>query len=263
MNRLQLELHRLFAVQASDAPTDAAQRPGVDVAAPVRALVLQVSKPADWGLLSPVWQGVQADGGLPAPAIAVAGPDGYQLWFSVATAVSATTGRAFLEALRLRYLPEVPTARVGLRLGIVPAADGVLPPETRHAAAVPALLSPGGPWSAFVSADLAPVFADEPWLDAPPADAGQAELLSRLSSMPLADFERVLGSLSAAAPAPALAPDPVDQGRPATAAAVPAGTGLDPRAFLLGVMNDPGVALALRIEAAKALLPFVDATQHR
>jgi hypothetical protein len=31
---------------------------------------------------------------------------------------------------------------------------------------------------------------------------------------------------------------------------------LQPRQFLLVVMNDPGVALHLRIDAAKALLPF-------
>jgi hypothetical protein len=30
----------------------------------------------------------------------------------------------------------------------------------------------------------------------------------------------------------------------------------DPEAFLRQVMNDPGVPLALRIEAAKALLPL-------
>jgi len=32
------------------------------------------------------------------------------------------------------------------------------------------------------------------------------------------------------------------------------GADLDPRRFLFGVMNDPSVALPLRIEAAKALL---------
>jgi len=34
------------------------------------------------------------------------------------------------------------------------------------------------------------------------------------------------------------------------------GKGMDPKGFLLGVMNDPAVELHLRIEAAKALLPY-------
>lgn len=32
--------------------------------------------------------------------------------------------------------------------------------------------------------------------------------------------------------------------------------GMDPKGFLLEVMNDPAVELHLRIEAAKALLPY-------
>jgi hypothetical protein len=236
---MQLEVRRLFAVQP----------PTVDDAGPVRALVLQLSGPADWGLLSPVWQGVQADWGLPAPAIAVAGPDGYQLWFSVATPVPPTKGRAFLEALQGRYLAEVPKARVGLRVGIAPAGDEASSASTRDAARLPARQGPGGPWSAFVSPDLAPVFADEPWLEASPTDAGQADLLSRLSGMPLADFERVLGSLSAAPPA--------------AGPALTAAPGPDPRGFLLSVMNDPSVALALRIEAAKALLPNAEGPRRQ
>ncbi|MBQ0941796.1 hypothetical protein KAK07_00470 [Ideonella sp. 4Y16] len=56
-----------------------------------------------------------------------------------------------------------------------------------------------------------------------------------------------------------MAPDRLTPPRPpAQPAAVPvaaAADTADPRAFLLPVMNDPAVPLALRIDAAKALLP--------
>jgi hypothetical protein len=45
----------------------------------------------------------------------------------------------------------------------------------------------------------------------------------------------------------------------ATSAAPQAAASLDPRRFLLGVMNDDRLDLSLRIEAAKALLPSFDA----
>jgi len=87
-----------------------------------------------------------------------------------------------------------------------------------------------------VAPDLAPVFAEEPWLDTPPGEEGQADLLARLQSIK-----------SAALPGPAAA---------AAAGATPApATNSDPKRFLLEVMNDASVPLALRIEAAKALLP--------
>jgi hypothetical protein len=41
-----------------------------------------------------------------------------------------------------------------------------------------------------------------------------------------------------------------------------AGTWQDPTRFLLDVMNNDAVALALRIDAAKALLPYLDAVRR-
>jgi hypothetical protein len=215
MNRLPAELHRLFDLPAGPA------------GAGVRAMVLELARPADWEALAAVWRGVQADLELPAPAIAVNGRDGYQLWFSLAEPVAAPQAQAFLAALRERYLGTIAAARVGITL---PAGD-VLPP----------LQQPSGHWSAFVAPDLAPVFADEPWLDTPPNAEGQADLLARLQRIKRADFEATLGRLG-----------------PATAPAAPAprttAATQDPRSFLLAVMNDESVALGLRIEAAKALL---------
>jgi hypothetical protein len=45
--------------------------------------------------------------------------------------------------------------------------------------------------------------------------------------------------------------------------AAPAGARRAPKAFLLDVMNDASVALGLRIEAAKALLPYFDDETRR
>ena len=198
-----------------------------------RALVLSLGRPADWELVSAAWQGVQRDLELPAPAIAVSGTDAYQLWFSVASPVSEADGLAFLEALRLRYWPDVKPARV------TALAGDALP-------VVPAVSDAEGNWSAFVARDLAPVFADTPWLDIPPNEDGQADLLQGLAAITPEAWAGAWAKLS-----------PVDLPAPAATVvtAAPAGPTTDPKEFLLRVMNDPAAPLALRIEAAKALLP--------
>jgi hypothetical protein len=235
MNRLQSELHRLYVPQApaglsadADAPTL------IDPEGRVRALVLELAGPASWESLSKVWRGAQADLELPAPAIVVSGTDGLQLWFSLAEPVSVPQALAFLEQLRLRYLPDIAAKRVRLMPGV-----DALPPRQ----------APSGDWSAFVAADLAPIFADTPWLDIEPGSDGQADLLSRLQSIKPPAFDAALAMLRPAAP-----PQPVAAAPEARAAAA----GSASRRFLLQVMNDETVALALRIEAAKALLPYAD-----
>ena len=248
----------------------------------VRALVLELGRPADWDALLAVWQGVQADLALPAPAIAVSGTDAYQLWFSVAQAVPVAQAAAFLEGLRQRHLADVAPHRIGMLPAPAPAPAASAPPALRSlppALRVPAQ-QPNGHWSAFVTADLARIFADEPWLDLPPNELAQADLLSRMVRTPLAAFERACAQLRPSPPAPAPAPvthTPKPDLHPqaaetAQAPAAPHGssaTGFthstepttaggpwtDPRDFLLHVMNDASVDLRLRMEAARALLP--------
>ncbi len=248
MNRLQSELRRLYVPQTSagEGAADPEEPSLIDASGRVRAMVLELARPADWAALSKVWQGVQANLELPAPAIAVSGTDGYQLWFSLAQPVPAPQALVFLEGLRVRYLDDIKAQRVGL----MPALDASSPRQALHANRVPALQANGSHWSAFVAPDLAPVFADEPWLDTPPSPEGQADLLSRLASIPLADFQRALERLR-----PAVVPGAA---LPAPGPAGTVGVCLDPKRFLLDVMNDGTVALALRIEAAKALLPYLD-----
>jgi len=248
MTRLQSELHRLYLARLqADSQDDAQASPLIDPSGRVRAMVMTLTRPPSWELLSKVWRGAQADLALPAPAIAVSGVDGLQLWFSLAEPVAAARARAFLDALRARFLPDVDARRVEL----MPAADvsALQPPQ--HAALVPALHEPTGNWSAFVAADLAPVFADTPWLDIAPSEEGQATLLRGLSTMTPAMFEAALKQLGVGADSPLsqLTRQPAPQPHAGSNAADE-----DPKRFLLRVMNDDSAPLALRIEAAKALL---------
>lgn len=241
MNRLDTERQRLFATDP-DAAADGR----------LRHLVIALSGPADWAPLSAVWRGVQADLDLPAPAIAVNGVDAFELWFSLADPVPAHTAAAFLDGLCARYLGDVAPAR----RRCWPSSDAGLQVEP---ARVPQLQAETGRWSAFVAPDLAAVFGDDPSLDLPPGDEAQADLLSRLKSVTRAEFQIALARLTPE-PSPFLpAVQAVQSPVPAvvTAAAAPTSTIRhhdDPRQFLLDVMNDPSVAMELRIKAAKALL---------
>jgi hypothetical protein len=213
MSRLESELQRLYPAQDGEQ---------------VRAMVLELARPASWSELSRVWQGVQADLELPAPVIAVNGKDGYQLWFSFAQPLPAAQASAFLESLRRRYLADVPRDRIAFQ-----------PPN----ALLPIEAGPGH-WSAFVAPDLASLFGDEPWLDLPPSADAQADLLSRIESIQAKDWQRAVELLRPA-------PTAQTTTQPSTEA-----SSADPKRFLLAVMNDPTIDMHLRIEAAKALLPY-------
>lgn len=249
MSRLHTEWQRLYLPSTSDSQhTDWKTAPLVDAHARVRAMVLELARPADWEALSSVWRGVQLDLALPAPGIAVSGLDGYQLWFSLAEPVPAAQAFAFLDALRVRYLPEVAAHRVAM----LPTADASASSKIPHASRVPAQQASGEHWSAFVAPDLAPVFADTPWLDFPPSEHGQADLLAQLDCITPAVFQHAQALLRPALQAETTPSKPEDQ----AGAGAPLSPALDPKGFLLRVMNDEAVPLALRIEAAKALLPF-------
>lgn len=225
MNRLQAELQRLFLAHETDAEGG------------VRAMVLELGRPASWDGLSKVWRGVQVDLELPAPAIAVSGIDGYQLWFSLSKPVPVALALEFLEVLRSRYLGEIARERITMK----PVQHAVLPPVQQG----------DGRWSAFVAPDLAAVFADEPWLDLPPGADAQADLLSRLACTKPDEWKRALERLTRVDAA-------VPEAGPVQARLQEAAHSADPRHFLLGIMNDSAVELHLRIEAAKALLPYFE-----
>lgn len=223
MSRLDTEQQRLFG-SSDDGHT--------------RTLVLGLARPADWTLLRAVWQGVQADLSWPAPAIAVNGSDSYQLWFSLAQAVSLSQAQDCLERLRRRYLPDVAPSRIDLLPGTNPAGRGT----SITAPSIPARQPATGNWSAFVSPDLPAVFGEDPWLDTAPGLDQQADLLSRLKSVSADAWLHAWQHL-----------DPAGHSTPVSTPPANAAT-LEPRAFLLTVMNDTTAPLALRVEAAKALL---------
>jgi len=224
--RLQEQLQRLYGSH------DMARAPAA------RAAVLELKQPADWNALGAVWRAVQSELGLPAPGIAVSGTAGFQLWFALAEEGMAGQAAELLQALCRVYLPALRPARLGLWTaamegGAVPA----LPPQQLAAEQ----------WSAFVAPDLAPVFSEEPWLDTEPGAEAQADVLSRLACTSRAQLAAAPAQLNGAAGTPA----PTKSAAPAAPHAAP---DTDPRRFLQRVMNDESVTLALRIEAAKALL---------
>lgn len=268
MNRLSTELKRLYLPheQAALLPDHARQEPSLmGIEGSVRAMVVELQSGAGWNATAALWQRVQEELGLPAPAIAVNGRDGYQLWFSLAEATSVARAHDFLDRLRRHFLADI--APRHLRLLPHRAAGAHGPAE--HARLVPFHLAATDRWSAFVSPDLAVLFAEEPWLDLPAGHDAQADLLARLASITPEGLQLALERLSAQPehageerrPSSSTTRTPDDGSMPAMSART--GAQLDPRQFLLDVMNDPGIEMKLRIEAARALLPGSERVGHR
>jgi hypothetical protein len=245
MSALATELDRLYGL-ASDLRAERAE-------GQVRALVLELARPSDWAALSAVWRGVQVDLELPAPAIAANGVDGLQLWFALAEPVPIAQGRAFLDGLRVRYLGGVSIARVGMVLvdqaGALQSNAPSLP--------VPAL-QPHGNWFAFLAPDLVAIFADEPWLDREPSAQAQASVLAGLQCIKPDAFQSVLQQLGPSMQKPRGSAAVNAIASTQVGAPLQPGEALQPRRFLLDVMNDASVELHLRIEAARALLPYCE-----
>lgn len=256
MNRLQAELHRLYLSNDTQTERQGSVDPDgglADANGRVRAMVMDVAHQAGWDAVAALWQGIQDDLELPAPAIAVSGMDGFQVWFSLLEAIPVADAQNFLDLLRRRYLGGIASRYIHMK----PAAEACAPEQTRHCRLVPALQAETGRWSAFVSPGLASMLADEPWLDLPPNPDAQANILSRLECIKPADLQRAQDRLRPViAEAPQAAPvDRTAVGKGlAVAGQLSSYDGSDPRRFLLAVMNDPAVELRLRIEAAKALL---------
>ena len=228
----------------------------------VRVLAVDFMRSRDWPHVAAFLQALQDDLELPAPALAVRAHAGYAVWMSLAQPLALADAAAFLEAVRDRYLAELPPAAVTLRPG--GAADGgqawlpLLP--ARHAVS--------GHWSAFIDPGLGALFADEPWLEMAPNMGQQADILAPLGSVDAAALARAVEILAASAvrcaegerKAATLANTPADASpvgaRRKTATLALGGGFADPADFLLALMNDPSASARQRIAAAKALLPF-------
>ncbi len=251
MNRLQSEIRRLYLPRASE-DTDADAASLIDARGATRALVLEVARQAGWEAVDRTWHGVQAELELPAPAVAVNGCDGFQLWFSLEEPVGTPDAQAFLDGLRRRFLADVAADLVRM----MPSQAVAVAASAVHERPVPAEQTPPDRWSAFVAPDLAALFVDTPWLDFVPRSDGQADLLRSLKSIGREAFEAVSARLGQAAHRAHPLGTESASGATGSASAATARPTMpsDPEAFLRQVMQDDSVPLALRIEAARALL---------
>lgn len=146
-----------------------------------------------WTRLCEVANALQAELGLPAPAVSIDGANTFYLWLSLENPVPTARAQDFLAALRQKYFP-----------------DTELAPDAATAPVyLPPCLNPRtGKWAAFIHPGMGASFADESGLEMTPPAAGQAAFLDGLDSIGEAQFEAAFGKLQArkAAPEPASAP---------------------------------------------------------
>ena len=218
----------------------------LDLAGPdgmTRSLVLNFARRSDWAHVAALYQALQDDLDLPAPAIAVAADNGYQMWLSLAEPVVLPLARQFLAALVNKYLADIPAANI---VGVPAATAGTV-------ALVPSLNGANGKWSAFIDPSMGSMFAEESGLDMAPNLDRQAEMLAGLARIAPAQLQGALDFLLATPEQPAPTGSPPAE---FTTRLSLAGSFSDPQSFLLALMNDPAASLDQRIEAAKALLPY-------
>ena len=280
MNKLIAELQRLYFLHEqqwiSQRSNDAGHAPYPEEATAtldlvstndrVRTMVVGIERPSDWERMATLFQAIQEDLELPAPAIAISGSAGFQLWLSLAEPVSLIQAHAFLTALRLKYLADIrqdylkfhPT--FGMSSSVAPQRLDL----------IPTLCTTTERWSAFIDPSLGSMFAEESGLAMAPNWDGQAALLSGLKSIKVSEFERALNILqippetSTSLPLPAankpgeLLSQSAQKSKRTRSKLTINSTYSDPKSFLLAVMNDPSATAGQRIKAAKALLPYVN-----
>eukprot|EP01032_Pedospumella_encystans_P033749 gene33749-38145_t len=163
-------------------------------------LALQTAQALHWTRLCDVANAVQAELGLPAPAVSIAGDKGYGLWLSLATAVPQATAQRFAALLWTRYVPDVP------------------PPDSALMDLPPCLHQSTGKWAAFINPGLGASFAEESGLEMAPPHSGQAALLDGLLSISDEQFRHALGLLQQSPAAEQSAPPPIQTLPPAAPA---------------------------------------------
>ena len=258
MNKLITQFQRLYFLPdqpglCQSPEDDGSKQPFQPVSADgtVRTLSIRFARPGDWEALARLYQALQEELDLPAPAISVSGDRGFRLWLSLAQPVPVAQARHFLAELRRRYLADLPPASLELVPGAEPATINL----------VPALNAATGKWSAFIDPSLGSMFSDESGLEMAPNMDRQADLLASLKCIDAAAFQHGLALLAAdeSPPPPATRQTPGESAeRPADKhSTLTVGSNYsDPKSFLLAVMNDPSASAGQRIKAAKALLPY-------
>jgi hypothetical protein len=145
-----------------------------------------------WERLCRVANALQADLGLPAPAVSIDGASAYRLWLSLETPVASSQAQDFLSLLRQAYFPEYELA----------------PDAATAPVYLPPCLNPrSGKWAAFIHPGMGASFAEESGLEMAPPLAGQVGFLEGLDSIDEEQFRQALRKLEQRlAPAPAAAP---------------------------------------------------------
>ena len=166
MNKLRAELQRLFALTDEAIITAPGRgyctRSSNDTGS-VRVLRLRFAKARDWPAVETLLTALKNDFDLPLPTLSVDG-GGYCLWFSLQAPVDRAQGELFLNTLRQHYLSELPEQRSE----ILSDSTLSLPPSP---------LAEDDRWQAFIDPSMGSMFIDEPWLEFPPGEDRQAELL--------------------------------------------------------------------------------------
>lgn len=165
----------------------------------------------------------------------------------------AGAGRRLLAALRERYLDALPAAS----LLLCPRAE-------RSVELPPAKCAASDRWSAFIDPSMGAMFVEQAGLDMTPSRDRQADLLAALTSVKADDFARRWPSSGRArryslewVPPRSLAEESSEESSEESGH-IATGRCDDPRSFLLAVMNDASSPAHLRVEAAKALLPYFE-----
>jgi len=104
MNKLESELQRLyfFPSQAWLGAKSESDNPHINLITAtglVRCLVISVKDGGAWQQVAALYQGIQDELELPAPAISVSVEDGYQIWFSLAEPVALQLAQDFMEGI--------------------------------------------------------------------------------------------------------------------------------------------------------------------
>ncbi|KQZ30223.1 hypothetical protein [Duganella sp. Root1480D1] len=167
MQKLNAELSRLYL-----APSDGGTR---SICLSFRKLAGD-GEAGHWERLCTVANALQAELGLPAPAVSISGAGAFGLWLSLEQPVTAAQAQEFARLVCADACAEA-------EAGVVP---GSLPPFLNQAS---------GKWAAFIHPGMGVSFAGDEGLDIQPPEAGQVAMLEGLESIAPAQFAQALDQL--------------------------------------------------------------------
>ena len=257
MNKLESELQRLYFLPGQKwlGAKSESDNPRIDLITATglaRCLLISVKDGYAWQQVAALYQGIQDELQLPAPAFSVCVEDGYQIWFSLAEPVALQLASDFMERLCLKYLTETKASKLILRPGM---AD-----EQKFVPQVPAKQESSDRWSAYIDPTMGSMFVAETWLEMPPNLDKQAGMLAGLKSIMPEDFHRALSTLQTMHETKSNPPaQNIESGQlqQPNKTSLSIGSGFsNPKSFLLAVMNDPTASAEQRIQVAIALLPY-------